>query len=72
MKCCKIKGMEKPISCIECPFLSKIEDIHVGDGLYKKIARCTRSPEDIEDPWKEVGYFVNNICEWCPIEEVEE
>lgn len=71
-----IHGMEKPCSCIECPFLSKGEELYVtkegGISLYTKLRRCVLAPEDVEDPWKAEDRFVNDIEPYCPIEECKE
>ena len=72
MKSIKIHGIEKPKTCIECPYLSKPEEFPIRDNMYQKVAKCNLHPEDIEDPWREIHYFVSHTCEWCPIEEIEE
>lgn len=59
--------LEMPTTCGDCFFLSKPEYIGVGSCLYKKICRCRLSPENIEDPYREVEWFLENKEKWCPL-----
>lgn len=62
--------IEKPITCCECAFLSKSEELYVGDGLYQKIAFCSLRPDEEGDYCRELRWFTQNIEKWCPIKEV--
>lgn len=66
-----IVPMEMPKTCIDCPCLSKPEEILVGDWMYKKICKCTIAPEEIEDPYYNLHWLINNKPEWCPLKEVK-
>lgn len=60
-----------PTTCGECPFLSKAEEVPLLLGKYEKICRCTISPEEIEDPYHNLYWLINNKPKWCPLKEVK-
>lgn len=72
-----IHGVEPPISCIECPFLSKPKELYLplmtgqDRGLYRKVSRCTLAPETIDDPYRSLEWFIGNTEAFCPIERRE-
>ena len=69
MKGVVVKGMEMPCCCSECIFNGDIQDLYVGDGLYKKISRC--KIVDVEDPWRNVFEQTKNRADYCPLEELK-
>ena len=63
--------IDTPRSCIECYFISKLAEVPVGDGLYRKIAKCEfANLKEIYNPWRDAKWFVNNKETWCPLKEV--
>lgn len=67
-----IVPMEMPKTCIDCPFISKAEEVSAGiGGIYKKICRCIIAPEEIEDPYYNLHWLINNKPEWCPLKDKE-
>ena len=62
--------IEKPETCCECAFLSKIEELYVDNGLYKKIALCSLHPDEDGDYYRDFRWFSGNIEKYCPIKEV--
>lgn len=66
-----IVPIDMPGACIDCPLLSKPEEIAVGDWMYKKICRCTIAPNEIEDPYYNLHWLAYNKPEWCPLKEVK-
>ena len=67
-----IVPIEMPETCLDCPFRMGTAEVHVGDGLYKKISCCRFAPEEIEDPWRSIYWQRDNREDWCPLESVEE
>ena len=65
-----INGLKMPKTCSECFFCCTIEEVYVGDGLYKKIGKCSLA-DGVEDPWRDVHWQIKNKEEWCPLKEVE-
>lgn len=61
-----------PRYCADCPFRSKYEELMVEPGLYKKISRCVFTPDEIEDPYRDIVWILDNKEEWCPLKTVEE
>lgn len=64
-----IVPMEMPKTCCECIFCGDRQDIALGHGIYEKIARCRLSPEDVEDPWRNIHWQTQNKERWCPLVE---
>lgn len=71
---CKINGIDAPATCSECWFRSEPElmGIPSSPGLYRYISRCSRSPIEIEDPWRDISWQLEHKEEWCPIEQVND
>lgn len=67
-----IVPLEMPQTCIECPFRSHDEEFSVGTGLYKKINRCLIAPEEIEDPYRDLIWQIDNKEKWCPLKAFDE
>lgn len=59
--------VDTPYTCAECYFRRDIQELSVGNGLYKKISRCLFAPEDVEDPWRDLSWQVENKEDWCPM-----
>lgn len=66
-----IVPMDMPETCIDCPMLQKAEDEPLGKGMYKKISKCPIAPKEVEDPYHDLYWLVNNKPEWCPLKEVK-
>lgn len=62
--------IDMPKNCAECFLSGDIQELMVGNGLYKKIARCLLA-ENIEDPWRDLIWQLDNKEEWCPLKPVE-
>lgn len=62
-----IPCMEMPASCIECPFLGKLEEMPVNEFAYKKIGHCVFVPDNIEDPWRNVAWLARYKEDYCPL-----
>lgn len=62
-----VKCMEMPSNCLECQFISKLEEIPVGEFLYKKIGHCVFAPDSIEDPWRDVTWLMRYKEDYCPL-----
>lgn len=60
-----------PRYCADCPFRSKYEELMVEPGLYKKISRCVFTPDEIEDPYRDIRWMCNHKEEWCPLIPIE-
>lgn len=66
-----IAPIDMPGACIDCPFISRAEEISVGNGMYTKICSCTIAPEEIEEIYLNLHWLVNNKPKWCPLKEVK-
>lgn len=64
--------LEMPIDCLECPFFIDKEYFYEGEGRYSRIGRCKFSPEEIEDPWRNIYKVMSKREAWCPLVEVKE
>lgn len=63
--------IDMPETCAECFFCCTIQEISVGNGLYKKVGKCSLA-KDIEDPWRNIWWQVEHKEEWCPLKPVPE
>lgn len=61
--------IDMPETCGECFFCCTIEEISVGNGLYKKIGKCSLT-KDIENPWRDIWWQVEHKEDWCPLKEL--
>ena len=61
--------IDMPETCAECFFCCTMQEISVGNGLYKKIGKCSLA-KDIEDPWRNIWWQVEHKEEWCPLKQV--
>lgn len=66
-----IMVLDMPKTCLDCFFCGAMQEMSVGNGLYKKIARCLLA-KDIEDPWRDVNWQLENKEGWCPLKEIPE
>ena len=62
-----VPDLEMPCCCLECPFLLPLQEITVDLGLYKKISHCCFADPEIEDPWRDTIWLLDNKEEWCPL-----
>ena len=60
-----------PKTCCECFFCCTIEEIPVGNGLYKKVGKCSLA-KDVEDPWRDIHWLINHKESWCPLKPIPE
>ena len=66
-----IAVIDMPKTCAECFFCCTIQEISVGNGLYKKVGKCSLA-KDIEDPWRDIYWQVEHKEEWCPLKAIPE
>lgn len=65
--------VDTPCTCLECYFLSDIEDLPTRDGLYRKIARCLLCKDENDDYiWHDASWFSDNKEPTCPLMTYEE
>ena len=64
--------LDMPSTCTECFFNGASQYFHTDNNLYKKVGRCLIAPDDIEDPWRDVHWQLDNKEEWCPLKPVPE
>lgn len=64
--------IDMPRTCGECIFSGDSQELLLGKGLYKKIARCRIAPEEIEDPWRDVYWQIYHKEKWCPLKEIKD
>ena len=62
-----VQGVEAPRTCSECPFRGDPELFSVAPNLFKYISRCLLAPEELEDPWRDIGWQLENKENFCPI-----
>lgn len=62
-----VRGLKEPETCSECPFKSSPELIALKSNLFKYISRCSLAPEEIEDPWRDITWQLENKETFCPI-----
>ena len=67
-----IVPMDMPNTCGECIFFGDTQELSLGKGIYKKIARCILAPENMEDPWRDIYWQIYNKEEWCPLKKIED
>lgn len=65
-----IRGLEAPETCSECFLRTTPELIAIQPNMYKYISCCSRSPEDVEDPWRDITWQANNKESFCPISDL--
>lgn len=65
-----VRGMEMPWCCAGCPFISDPVELSVDIETYRKIYKCTRAPEEIDDPWRSESWIMGNREKWCPLDDV--
>lgn len=63
--------IDMPTTCAECFFCCTMQEISVGNGLYKKMGKCSLA-KDIKDPWRNIWWQVEHKEEWCPLKSVPE
>lgn len=62
-----VRGLKEPETCSECPFKSLLEPIAVESNLFKYISKCSLAPDEIEDPWRDIAWQLENKESFCPI-----
>lgn len=62
--------IDMPKTCSECYFCGDTTELPVGNGLYKKVARCFLAKNNIEDPWRNVWWQLDNKEVWCPLKTI--
>ena len=63
--------IDMPTTCAECFFCCTIQEISFGNGLYKKVGKCSLA-KDIEDPWRDIYWQVTHKEDWCPLKPIPE
>lgn len=63
--------IDMPKTCGDCFFCCTIEEIPLGNGLYKKVGKCSLA-KDIEDPWRDIYWQLKHKEDWCPLKEIPE
>lgn len=62
-----VRGLKEPETCSECPFKCAPEPIAVESNLFKYISKCSLAPDEIEDPWRDITWQLENREPFCPI-----
>lgn len=66
-----IVPIDMPEDCDGCPFRTQYIEhvVNVHEGTYKHIARCRFQPEEVEDGYKDMKWFMHNRFKWCPLKD---
>ncbi len=62
-----IKGLEAPETCSECFLRMPPTLIAKESNLYKYVSRCSRAPDSIKDPWRDIMWQLDHKEDFCPI-----
>lgn len=62
-----VPDLEMPCNCLECIFKVPIIEVPIDIYTYKKASHCRFAPDNIEDPWRDLQWMLNNKEVYCPL-----